>query len=119
VSQIAATADNGLAAAALKLQLAAASAAKLGVEPLAGSQTKPRAAPQSPAAARGDTAKAVTLGVTEVLAFDPVQGLIDTPAIDEVSEISNQMAAGQAFAASVKALKTADDEQQTLLDISA
>src|SRR5579871_5689275 len=46
-----------------------------------------------------------------------VQGLVQQPEISPVTEITNQLTAGRAFAFSLEALKAADEEQKTLLDI--
>ena len=45
--------------------------------------------------------------------------MVQTPEIDPIDEISNQMAAGHAFGFSLEALKAADDEQKQLLDLKA
>ena len=71
----------------------------------------------------GVTAVATTMAPGQMVAFDPTSvmanasGLVDTPEIDPVNEISNQLAASNAFAFSLEALQAADEEQQTLLDI--
>ena len=71
----------------------------------------------------GVTAVAQTLAPAQLLAYDPTSsfangaGLVQMPEIDPVAEITNQLAAGHAFAFSLEALKVADDEQKSLLDI--
>ena len=71
----------------------------------------------------GVLAQAVTLKPGTMVIYDPTsavanaRGYAQAPEIDPISEISNTLAAGRAFAFSVKVLKTADDEEKTLLDL--
>jgi len=116
---------SALVAAALKLSASAANianaqdAARVGARPA----FKPFGVQNSPLPGGGVVATAVTLGPSQTLAFDPTsplanpQGLVQLPEVDPVSEISNQLAGSQAFAFALKALKVADDEERTLLNI--
>ena len=78
---------------------------------------------QSPAPGGGVTAQAASLRAAQLLVYDPASpvaganGLVQTPEIDPVSEITNQLIAGRAFAFSLEALKVANDEQKQLLDL--
>jgi len=71
----------------------------------------------------GVAARAVTLNSPPVVAYDPtspvanVRGYVDAPEIDPISEVSNALAAGRAFAFSAKVLNAADKDEQTLLDL--
>ncbi|HEY1426169.1 MAG TPA: hypothetical protein VGF50_05810 [Caulobacteraceae bacterium] len=125
MSSAAANAGSGLAAASLGLTVSAANLANAGVKGAPGSPGAyaPRGVKQSPAPGGGVSAQVVTLKTAQLLVYDPASpvagagGLVQTPEIDPVSEITNQMAAGRAFAVSLEALKVADDEQKQLLDV--
>jgi flagellar basal-body rod protein FlgC len=118
---------SGLIAATLKLNASASNLANAGdVSPVGGRPAyRPLAVTQSALPGGGVAATAVTLGPGQVIAFDPTspaasaQGLIQAPEIDPVSEISNQIAGGQAFAFSLKVLKAADQTEKAVLDIKA
>lgn len=127
VSSAAAIAQSGLAAATLSLAVSAANLANAGDKAAPGSPTAyaPRAVKQAAAAGGGVSTQVVTLKTAQLLVYDPASpvagagGLVQTPEIDPVSEITNQIAAGRAFAFSLEALKAADDEQKQLLDLKA
>jgi flagellar basal-body rod protein FlgC len=125
VSPAAAIAQSGLAAATLGLTVSAANLANANDTSAPGSKTAyaPRAVRQTPTPVGGVSAQAVTVKTAQLLVYDPaspvagVGGMVQTPEIDPVSEITNQIAAGRAFAFSLEALKAADDEQKQLLDL--
>jgi flagellar basal-body rod protein FlgC len=127
VSSAAAIAQSGLAAATLGLAVSAANLVGAGDRAAPGwpGAYAPRAVRQSPAPGGGVAAQTVTLKTAQLLVYDPASpvagagGLVQTPEIDPVSEITNQIAAGRAFAFSLEALKAADDEQKQLLDLRA
>ena len=70
-------------------------------------------------------ATTVTLRPTSLIAYDPTsplsnpQGLIQAPEIDPIAEVTNQLQASRAFAYSLEALRTAEEEQKTLLDVKS
>ncbi|HWF76344.1 MAG TPA: flagellar basal body rod C-terminal domain-containing protein [Caulobacteraceae bacterium] len=121
----AAIAGSGLAAATLGLTVSAANLANANdtSAPGAKSAYAPRAVRQTPAPGGGVSAQAVTVRTAQLLVYDPASpvaganGLVQTPEIDPVSEITNQITAGRAFAFSLEALKAANDEQKQLLDL--
>jgi len=121
------TAVSGLAAATLRLNVSAQNVANADdVSEIGGPPAySPLAVQQSALPSGGVTATAVTLAPGQTLAYDPASpftdgsGLVQAPEIDPVSEITNQLAAGQAFAYSLAALKAADEEQQALLDMTS
>ncbi|MEJ0066942.1 MAG: flagellar basal body rod C-terminal domain-containing protein [Caulobacteraceae bacterium] len=67
----------------------------------------------------------MTLKPGTTVIYDPTAsaanalGLVQAPEIDPIAETSNMLAAGRAFAFSVKVLKAADDEDKTLLNMTA
>jgi flagellar basal-body rod protein FlgC len=121
----AAIAGSGLAAATLGLTVSAANLANANDTSAPGSKGAyaPRAVRQTPAPGGGVSAQAVTLKTAQLLVYDPASpvaganGLVQMPEIDPVSEITNQISAGRAFAFSLEALKAATDEQKQLLDL--
>jgi flagellar basal-body rod protein FlgC len=127
VSDVAAIAASGLVAATLKLQVSASNIANAGDAARIGARNafQPRATAQSSVAGGGVVARAVTVKPASLIAYDPTSpladanGLILAPEIDPITEISNQFAAGQAFAFSLEALKVADENDKTLLDLKA
>lgn len=127
VSSAAAIAGSGLAAATLGLTVSAANLVNAGDKAAPGSPGAyaPRGVRLSPAPGGGVSAQVVTLKTAQLLVYDPASpvagagGLVQTPEIDPVSEITNQIAAGRAFAFSLEALKAADEEQKQLLDLKA
>jgi flagellar basal-body rod protein FlgC len=127
VTPVAAIAGSGLAAATLGLNVSAANLANANDTSAPGSKSAyaPRGVSQSATPGGGVSAQAATLKAAQLLVYDPaspvagVSGMVQTPEIDPVNEISNQMAAGHAFSFSLEALKAADDEQKQLLDLKA
>ena len=125
MTPIAAIAGSGLAAATLGLNVSASNLANANDTSAPGSKSAyaPRGVSQSPTPGGGVSAQVVTLKSAQLLVYDPVSpvagvgGMVQTPEIDPIDEISNQIAAGRAFAFSLEALKAADDEQKSLLDI--
>ena len=124
---IAAIAGSGLAAATLGLNVSAANLANANdvSAPRSKSAYAPRAVRLSPTPGGGVSASVVTMKTAQLLVYDPasplagVSGMVQTPEIDPISEITNQIAAGRAFTFSLEALKAADDEQKQLLDLKA
>jgi flagellar basal-body rod protein FlgC len=116
---------SGMNAATVKLNASASNLANAGDTSRVGGPPgySPLSVQNSATPGGGVTAVATTMAPGQMLAFDPSSvmanpsGLVDTPEIDPVNEISNQIAAGHAFAFSLEALQVADEEQQTLLDI--
>jgi flagellar basal-body rod protein FlgC len=124
MSPAAAIALSGLAAAGLKLTVSAGNLANADDASAVGAAAfQPAQVVTSPAPAGGVTANAVSVKPGSLLAYDPgsplagVTGMIDTPDIDPVSEISNQFSARHAFAASLNAFQAATAEEKTLLDM--
>jgi len=124
VNSITATAQSGLAAATLSLSAAAANIANAGdTSAIGASGYQPIAVDNSTTPGGGVAAQAVTLNSPPLVAYDPTspvanaRGYLDAPEIDPISEVSNTLAAGRAFASSVKVMKAADKDQQTLLDL--
>jgi flagellar basal-body rod protein FlgC len=124
VTPIAAIAQSGIAAATLKLNAAASNLANAGdTSAIGASGYQPIAVDNSATPDGGVAARAVTLNTPPIVAYDPTspvanaRGYVDAPEIDPISEVSNTLAAGRAFAFSVKVLKAADKDQQTLLDL--
>jgi flagellar basal-body rod protein FlgC len=127
VTPAAVIAGSGLAAATLGLTVSAANLANANDTSAPGSQGAyaPRAMKQTSVPGGGVAARAVTVKTAQLLVYDPASpvaganGLVQTPEIDPVSEITNQITAGRAFAFSLEALKIASDEQRQLLDLTA
>jgi flagellar basal-body rod protein FlgC len=127
VSSIFAIAQSGLAAANSMLNVSASNIANIDdaspVGALGGFD--PSQIETSPAPGGGVIAQAVTVKPAQLIAFNPTspvangQGLVDMPDIDPITEVTNQLAAGVAFAYSLAALKVAEQEQQQTLDMTA
>ena len=125
MTPVAAIAGSGLAAATLGLNVSAANLANANDKSAPGSKSAyaPRAVKQTPAPGGGVSAQAITLKMAQMLVYDPASpvaganGMVQTPEIDPISEVTNQLAAGRAFAFSLEALKAADDEQKQLVDL--
>jgi flagellar basal-body rod protein FlgC len=120
----AAIALSGLDAAGLRLSVSAGNLANAeDASAVGGPGFQPAQVVTSPAPGGGVAANAVSVKPASLLAYDPgsplagVTGMIDTPDIDPVSEISNQLSAQHAFAASLSAFQTATAEEKTLLDM--
>jgi len=118
---------SGIAAATLKLEISASNAANAGdvTAPGGPASFSPLATVQSPVPGGGVAARAVTLNGASYLVLDPAsvlaggQGWVLTPEIDPITEVENQLQAGQAFASSLKALQTASDMEQQAIDLKA
>jgi len=127
VSSISAIAQSGLAAATLRLNVSASNLANLDDASPVGSAGAYDATQVEASAAPGGgvMAQAVTVKPAQLLAYEPAspfanpQGMVDTPDIDPIAEVTNQLTAGIAFAYSLAALKVADQEQQQTLDMTA
>jgi len=125
VTPVAAIAQSGIAAATLKLNASASNLANAGdTSPIGSSGYQSTEVDDSPAPNGGGViAQAVTVRSPSLIVYDPAsaaanaRGLADAPEIDPISQVSNMLAAGRAFAFSVKVLKAADDDEQTLLDL--
>lgn len=127
MTPVAAIAASGLAAATLKLTVSASNLANAGDAAPVGSSSgyQPLTTEQSPAPGGGVIARAVAARPSSLVVYDPTSpladahGLILAPEIDPIIEIANQLAAGRAFAFSLEALKVADENEKTLLDLKA
>ena len=70
-------------------------------------------------------ARAAAVKPASLIAYDPAlplataQALIDTPDIAPITEITNQLAARQSFEFSLEALRVAEEDQKSLLDMTA
>jgi flagellar basal-body rod protein FlgC len=124
MTPVAAIALSGLTAATLKLNASASNLANAGDERAVGSAAySPVGVVNSAAPGGGVTAQAVTLRSPSLVVFNPgspvanAQGLVETPDISPIAEVSNQLAASHAFVVSLEALKVANDEEKTLLDL--
>ena len=119
-------ASSGLAAATLELNTSAENVANSDDVSAVGSAPSysPQAVTQNPIPGGGVAASAVTLPSSQMLAYDPTSpfangaGLVQAPEIDPLSEVTNQLQSSQAFAYSLAALKIANEEQQSLLDMT-
>jgi flagellar basal-body rod protein FlgC len=120
------TAISGLNAANLTLNASASNLANADdVSAVGGAPAyNPVDVQQSTLPGGGVVASAVTLKPSQMLAYDPTSpfangaGLVQAPEIDPVTEVTNQLTSGQAYAYSLAVLKSANEEQQTLLDIT-
>jgi flagellar basal-body rod protein FlgC len=127
VTPATAIALSGIAAATLKLNVSASNLANADDTAPVGSASsyQPKQVVDSSTAGGGVAATAVTAKPATLVAYVPTspaanaQGLVETPEIDPISEISNQIAASQAFAYQLKVLKTAKNDEKSLLDIKS
>jgi flagellar basal-body rod protein FlgC len=127
VSSIFAIAQSGLAAANSMLNVSASNIANIDDASPVGAVGgfNPSQVETSPAPGGGVIAQAVTVKPAQLLAYNPAsplanaQGLVDMPNIDPITEVTNQLTAGIAFAYSLAALKAADEEQRQTLDMIA
>jgi flagellar basal-body rod protein FlgC len=127
VNSISAIAQSGLTTATFRLNVAASNLANIDDVSAVGASGayNPSQVVTSAAPGGGVSAQAVTAKPAQLLAYDPAsplannQGLVDMPDIDPITEVTNQLAAGLAFAYSLAALKTANEEQQQTLDMTA
>ncbi|HEY3797548.1 MAG TPA: flagellar basal body rod C-terminal domain-containing protein [Caulobacteraceae bacterium] len=122
----AAIAASGLAAATLRVSVSAANLANADDTAAVGSEGyQAQGVAQSAVAGGGVVARAVTLKPGSVLTYDPtspvagVSGMVETPEIDPIAEVTNQLQASRAFAFSLEALQSAEQEQQSLLDVTS
>jgi flagellar basal body rod protein FlgC len=80
---------------------------------------------ESPLPEGGVAAQSAPLKPGTAVIYDPTsavanaRGFVQAPEINPIVEVSNLLAAGQAFAFSVKVLKAAAKEDKALLDIKA
>ena len=126
MSPAAAIALSGLTAATLKLNASASNLANADDASAVGSHGyAPTQVQNAPAAGGGVIAQAIAVRPASLVVYDPtsplasVQGLIDTPDIDPISEVTNQLSARNAFAFSLEALRVAEEDQKSLLDVTA
>jgi flagellar basal-body rod protein FlgC len=124
VTPVAAIAQSGIAAATLELNASASNVVNAGDTSALGAKGyQPIQVNNSAVPAGGVLAQAVTLKPGTMIIYDPTsaaanaRGFAQAPEIDPIAEMSNTLAAGRAFAFSVKVLKAADKDQQTLLDL--
>ena len=121
----AAIALSGLTATTLKLNASASSLANADDTSAVGSRGYvPVQVEDSAAPGGGVVAQAIAVKPASLIAYDPAsplataQGLIDTPDIAPITEITNQLQARQAFAFSLEALRVAEEDQKALLDVT-
>jgi flagellar basal-body rod protein FlgC len=120
-------AQSGLAAATLSLNASASNLANIDDTSPVGATTgyTPSQVIANAAPGGGVTTTAVTAKPSQLIAYIPssaiatAQGLVQMPDIDPISEVTNQLQASTAFAYSLQALKVAQQEQQSLLDITS
>jgi flagellar basal-body rod protein FlgC len=124
VTPVAAIAQSGIAAATLKLNASASNTVNANdTSALGAPGYQPLGVDNSALPTGGVMAQAVTLKPGTMVIYDPTSasanalGFAQAPEIDPINETSNMLAAGKAFAFSVKVLKAADDEDKTLLDM--
>ena len=123
---------SGLQAASLRLEAAARNIANAGAEsalPAATGVATPRAAyqpvtvDQSPLATGGVTATLRKVSPGFVTALQPTSsqadgnGLVALPDVDMATEITNVLAAKQAFTANAQVLRVTDEMLRSLYDI--
>ena len=119
MTPVAAIAQSGIAAATLKLNASASNIANANDTSAVGAKGyQPIEVNNAAVPTGGVLAHAVTLKPGTMVIYDPTAsaanalGFAQAPEIDPIAEVSNTLAAGRAFAFSVKALKTADDERR-------
>jgi flagellar basal-body rod protein FlgC len=124
VSTVDAIALSGIAAATLKLNASASNVANANDTSALGAKGYlPVKVDNSALPGGGVVAQAVTLKPGSTIIYDPTsaaanaRGYVQAPEIDPISETSNMLAAGAAFAFSVKVLKAANQDEKTLLDM--
>jgi flagellar basal-body rod protein FlgC len=125
VSSISAIAQTGLAAATAMLNASASNIAKIADTSRVGAAGAYDPSRVETSAPPGGVAQAATVKPAQLLAYAPasplagVTGMVDTPEIDPITAVTNQLSAGIAFAYSLAALEVADEEQQQALDMTA
>jgi flagellar basal-body rod protein FlgC len=124
VTPVAAIAQSGIAAATLKFNASATNVVNAGDTSALGAKGyQPIQVNNSALPLGGVLAQAVTLKPGTMIIYDPTSaaanahGFAQAPEIDPIAEMSNTLAAGRAFAFSVKVLKAADKDEKTLLDL--
>ena len=124
MTPVAAIAQSGIAAATLKLNASASNLANANDTSAVGAKGyQPIQVDNTALPGGGVLAQAVTLKPGSTVIYDPTSAVADArgfaqaPEIDPIAEVSNTLAAGRAFAFSVKVMKAADDEENTLLDV--
>ena len=125
MTPVAAIAQSGIAAATLKLNASASNTANANDTSALGEPGyQPLGVNNSALPTGGVQAQAVTLKPGTMVIYDPTSsaanalGFAQAPEIDPISEMSNTLAAGRAFAFSVKVLKAAVVEDMILLDMN-
>lgn len=125
MNSVAGIAASGMAAATLKLSASASNLANIeDVAPVGAAGYQPIGVQTTPLAGGGVAATAVTLKPASYAAYDPTsplangQGMVAKPEIDPISEIGNQIQAGQAYAFQLKTLQIADEEQKAIFDMT-
>ena len=125
MSPVADIAQSGMTAATLKLNASASNIANANdTSALDAPGYQPLGVDNSALPTGGVQAQAVTLKPGSTVIYDPTSsaanalGFAQAPEIDPITETSNMLAAGRAFAFSVKVLEAADDEDKTLLDMT-
>ena len=127
VTPAAAIAQSGLTAATLKLGASAATLANADDASAVGAAPAytPTQVDTTAAPGGGVIAQAVALRPASLIAYDPTsplasaQGLIETPDISPIAEITNRLQARRSFAFSLAALRVAEQNQKSLLDMTA
>jgi len=124
VSPVADIAQSGMTAATLKLNASASNLANANDTSAVGAKGyQPIQVNNTALPGGGVLAQAVTLKPGTMVIYDPTAsasnalGFAQAPEIDPIAEVSNTLAAGRAFAFSVKVMKAADDDENTLLDL--
>ena len=124
MSPVADIAQSGMTAATLKLNASASNLANANDTSALGAKGyQPIQVDNTALPGGGVLAQAVTLKPGTMVIYDPTAsaanalGFAQAPEIDPIAEVSNTLAAGRAFAFSVKVMKAADDEEKTLLDL--
>jgi len=126
MNSVAGIAASGMTAATLRLSVSASKLANIeDVAPVGAADYQPQGVQTTALPGGGVSATVVTLKPSSFNAYDPTspmangQGLVSMPEIDPVSEVANQLQAGQAYAFQLKTFQVANDEQKSLLDMSA
>ena len=123
MSSISAIAPSGLTAATSMLNVSASNIAD--TAPIGEAGACDPSQVETGAAAGVVVAQAVTVKPAQLIAYVPasplagVRGMVDTPEIDPITKVTNQLTAGIAFAYSLAALEVTDEEQQQTLDMTA
>jgi flagellar basal-body rod protein FlgC len=126
MTNVAGIALTGMTAATLKLGASASNLANIDdIAPVGAVGYAPVGVQATSLLGGGVSATAVTLKPPSFLAYAPtspvanVQGMVEKPEIDPISEVGNQIQAGQAYAFQLKSLQVDDETEQSLLDMVA